>query len=224
MCFQEKPKGRKVWEGWCEPCIRRLLLGRYLPPSPLPRSFSSFRPGLPGLLPWGFTRNEHRYTSGGGQISGMASPAATTDHTWWVEQQTRGFVLNVQGSVQCVCLIPYSLLRNRHPLLPAGCICNRSAYEAFVWVPVKKNTNRINKKDSQKTTTKPQVLTYCTASPALMRKRLKLIFRTTLRALGSVCVSHSFTTPVTHRTRASARVCGWEAGTGDFVWLTVVHL
>lgn len=61
---------------------------------------------------------------------------------------------------------------------------------------------KINNKDSQKTTTKPQVLTYCTASPALMRKRLKLFFRTTLRALGSVCVSHSFTTPVTHRTRA----------------------
>lgn len=48
-----------------------------------PRSFSSFRPGLPGRLLRGFniTRNEHRHTSGGGQISGMASPA-TTDHTW----------------------------------------------------------------------------------------------------------------------------------------------
>lgn len=63
--------------GWCEPCTRRFLPGHYLPP----RSFSSFRPGPPGRPPRGFTRNEHRYTFGGGQISGMASPA-TTDRTW----------------------------------------------------------------------------------------------------------------------------------------------
>lgn len=62
---------------WWKPCILRFLTGHYLPP----RAFSSFRPGPPGPLSCGFTRNEHRYTFGGGQISGMASPTAT-DHTW----------------------------------------------------------------------------------------------------------------------------------------------
>lgn len=76
VCFSEKHRGRKARVCGSEPCTRRFLPGHYLPPL----SFV-FRPGPPGRLPSGFTRNEHRYASGGGQISGMASPA-TTDHTW----------------------------------------------------------------------------------------------------------------------------------------------